>query len=95
LAACRIRGTRVALLRYVRHLLLEGRGLAPAVASVRAKVLQLHGTVDEEVPFSAAERLQTQLRDSRLVPIEGASHFLMFGAPERFASEVEAFLPTM
>ena len=95
IAAYRIRGTRGALLRYVRHSLLEARGLAPAVASVRAKVLQLHGTVDEEVPFSAAERLQTQLSDSRLVPIEGASHFLMFDAPERFASEVEAFLPIM
>ena len=93
-AAYRIRGTRVALLRYVRHSLFEARGLSPAVAAVRAKVLQLHGTLDEEVPFSAAERLQSQLRDSRLVPIEGAGHFLMLDAPERFASEVEAFLPT-
>jgi 2-hydroxymuconate-semialdehyde hydrolase len=76
LAAYRIRGTRVALLRYVRH------------------SLQLHGTVDKEVPFSAAERLQTQLRDSRLVPFEAASHFLMFDASDRFASEVETFLAT-
>jgi pimeloyl-ACP methyl ester carboxylesterase len=95
MAAYRIRGTRVALLRYVRHSLLEARALAPAVAAVRAKVLQLHGTVDEEVPFAAAERLQSQLRDSRLVPIEGAGHYLMLDAPERFASEIEAFLPTM
>lgn len=94
LAAYRIRGTRVALLRYVRHSLLEASGLSPAVAAVQAKVLQLHGTVDEEVPFPAAERLQTQLRDSRLVPFEGASHFLMFDASDRFASEVETFLAT-
>jgi len=94
IAAYRIRGTRVALLRYVRHSILEATGLSPAVAAVRAKVLQLHGTVDEEVPFSAAERLQKQLRYSRLVPIEGASHFLMFDVPERFTSEVEAFLST-
>ena len=67
--------------------------MSPAVEAVRAKVLQLHGTSDEEVPFSAAERLRAQLRDSRLVPIEGAGHFLMHDAPERFASEVEAFLP--
>lgn len=80
---------------YVRHSFLEAPGLSPAVAAVRAKVLQLHGTLDEEVPLSAAERLQSQLRDSRLVPIEGAGHFLMLHAPERFASEVEAFLPTM
>ena len=95
MAAYRIRGTRAALLRYVRHSLLEARRLSPAVAAVRAKVLQLHGTADDEVPFSAAERLQFQLRDSRLVPIEGAGHFLMHDAPERFASEVEAFLPTL
>jgi pimeloyl-ACP methyl ester carboxylesterase len=44
------------------------------------------------VPLGAPERLQTQLRDSRLVPIAGAGHFLMADAPERFASEVEAFL---
>ena len=95
IAAYRIRGTRVALLHYVRHSLFEARALSRAVAAVRAKVLQLHGTVDEEVSFSAAERLQSQLRDSRLVPIEGAGHFLMHDAPERLASEVEAFLPTM
>lgn len=94
IAAYRIRGTRVALLRYVRHSVLEAGGLSPAVAAVRAKVLQLHGTADEEVPFSAAQRLQTRLRDSRLVPIAGASHFLMFDVPERFTSEVEAFLST-
>ena len=93
IAAYRIRGTRDALLRYVRHSLFEARGMSPAVEAVRAKVLQLHGTSDEEVPFSAAERLRAQLRDSRLVPIEGAGHFLMHDAPERFASEVEAFLP--
>jgi pimeloyl-ACP methyl ester carboxylesterase len=92
-AAYRIRGTRVALLRYVRRSPLEARALSPAVAAVQAKVLQLHGTADEEVPFSAAKRLQTQLRDSHLVPIEGAGHFLMVDAPERFSSELEAFLP--
>jgi pimeloyl-ACP methyl ester carboxylesterase len=93
-AAYRIRGTRVALLRYVRHSLLDARELSPAVAAVRATVLQLHGTLDKEVPFSAAERLQAELRNARLVPIEGAGHFLMIDAPERFASELDAFLPT-
>jgi pimeloyl-ACP methyl ester carboxylesterase len=91
-AAYRIRGTRAALLRYVRHSIFEVRALSPAIAGVQAKVLQLHGTLDEEVPFSAAEELQSRLRDSRLVPIEGAGHFLMHDAPDRFASEVEAFL---
>jgi pimeloyl-ACP methyl ester carboxylesterase len=93
-AAYRIRGTRGALLGYVRHSPFEASGLRPAVEAVRAKVLQLHGTADEEVPFSAAERLHSRLHDSRLVAIEGAGHFLMHDAPERFVSEVEAFLPT-
>jgi pimeloyl-ACP methyl ester carboxylesterase len=43
IAAYRIRGTRVALLRYVRHSLLEARELSPAVAAVRAKVLRVGG----------------------------------------------------
>ena len=94
LAAYRIPGTRAALLHYVRHSIPEARELLPAVAAVRAPVLQLHGTADEEVSFSAAERLQTQLHDSRLVAIEGAGHYLMVDAPERFASEVETFLST-
>lgn len=92
IAAYRIPGTRAALLRYVRHSILEARNVLRAVRAVRARVLQLHGTADEEVPFSAAERLQSQLNDSRLVPIDGAGHFVMVDAPERFASEVETFL---
>jgi pimeloyl-ACP methyl ester carboxylesterase len=92
LAAYSIRGTRAALLRYVRRTPLEASALSPAIEAVRAKVLQLHGTRDEEVAFSAAERLHSQLHDSRLVPIEGAGHFLMHDAPERLATEVEEFL---
>ena len=92
IAAYRIPGTRAALLRYVRHSILESTRLLPAVRAVRAKVLQLHGTADAEVSFSAAERLHAQLRDSRLVPIDGAGHFVMVDAPERFSSEVETFL---
>ena len=92
LAAYRIRGTRAALLHYVRRSILDARNLAPAVAAVRARALQLHGTADEEVSLSAAERLRPQLRDSRLVPIAGAGHFVMVDAPERFASEVAGFL---
>jgi pimeloyl-ACP methyl ester carboxylesterase len=92
LAAYRIRGTRAALLRYVRHSILEAGDLRPAVGAVRARTLQLHGTADDEVPFSAAERLRLQLHDSRLVPIPGAGHFVMVDAPTTLASEVEAFL---
>lgn len=91
-AAYRIRGTREALLRYVRHSVFEAAHVLPAVDAVRAQVLQLHGTKDEKVPYSGAVRLQTRLHDSRLVPIEDAGHFVMIDAPERFASEVDAFL---
>jgi pimeloyl-ACP methyl ester carboxylesterase len=92
IAAYQIRGTRAALLRYVRHSIPEGRNIFVAVGAVRAKTLQLHGTADDEVPFSAAERLRSRMQDSRLVPIQGAGHFVMVDAPERFASEVETFL---
>lgn len=91
-AAYRIRGSRDALLRYVRHSPFEARSLYPALDSIRAEVLQLHGVSDEEVSFSAAERLHERLRGSRLVPIEEAGHFVMVDAPETFAAEVEAFL---
>jgi 2-hydroxymuconate-semialdehyde hydrolase len=92
IAAYAIPGTRAALLRYVRHSILEARQILPAVRAVRARVLQLHGTDDAEVSLAAAERLHAELRDSRLVSIDGAGHFVMVDAPERFSSEVEAFL---
>jgi pimeloyl-ACP methyl ester carboxylesterase len=92
IAAYRIPGTRAALLRYARRSILEGWKVLPAVGAVRAEVLQLHGTADEEVPFAAAERLEARLGRSRLVPIEGAGHFVMVDAPGRFAAEVGAFL---
>ena len=92
LAAHRIPGTRAALLRYVRHSIVEAGKLRPAVVAVQARVLQVHGTSDTEVVLSAAERLETQLRDSRLVAIEGAGHFVMVDAPEAFTAEIEAFL---
>jgi pimeloyl-ACP methyl ester carboxylesterase len=93
LAAYRIRGTRAALLRYARHSVFEAGELSPAVAGIRAQVLQLHGSADEEVPLAAAQRLHTELRDARLVVIDGAGHFLMADAPDRFVSELDAFLP--
>ena len=92
-AAYRIRGTREALLAYVRHSVFDAPSLLRAVEAVQAKVLQLQGTEDEEVSYSAAVRLQARLRDSHLVPIEGAGHFVMTDAPERFVSEVDAFVP--
>jgi pimeloyl-ACP methyl ester carboxylesterase len=91
-AAYRIRGSRQALLRYVRRSVFEAGTVLPAVDAVGVPVLQLHGTEDEEVPYSAAVRLRARLRDSRLVPIEGAGHFAMIDAPERLVSEVQAFL---
>lgn len=92
-AAYRIRGSRAALLRYVRRSILEARALAPAVAAVRAPVLQLHGTADDEVAFAKAERLARELHDTRLVAFEGAGHFVMNDEPERLAREIDAFLP--
>ena len=92
IAAYRIRGTRDALIRYVRHSPFEARKFFAAIESVHVPVLQLHGVNDTEVLIAAAERLHDRLQSSRLVPVQGAGHFVMVDAPNMFTTYVESFL---
>ena len=90
-AAFRRRGTRSALLAYVRH----GRDtprLASAYRRIRAPTLVVHGTADDVVPWAAVRRSVTAIDGVTVLPIDGARHWLLRDAPDRVLGAVGAFL---
>jgi pimeloyl-ACP methyl ester carboxylesterase len=88
-----IRGTRAALLTYVRRqYTLEGiRLLTSTYEEIETPVLQVHGTLDASIPIAAARRISPRLPDTRFVAIEGASHDVHIDAPEALVDAIEKF----
>ena len=93
-AAYRIRGTRAALLVYIRRqYTVDGfRLLFRTYEDIEIPVLQIHGTNDESISIEAGRRITPRLRDSRFVAVEGASHDVHIDAPDRLVTEIESFL---
>jgi pimeloyl-ACP methyl ester carboxylesterase len=87
----RIRGTRSALLRYIREPSKRAE-LAAAYEKIAARTLVLHGTADEFSPYASMERATPAIRSVRVVPLPDGGHFPLRDAPERFVREVDAFL---
>jgi pimeloyl-ACP methyl ester carboxylesterase len=96
-AAFRIRGTRAALLTFVRRqYTIDGRRLLRGTyEEIRAPVLQVHGGADASIPVAAARRLTGRLARGRLVVVDGAPHDLHVAAPERLAGEIAAFVASL
>jgi len=93
-AAYRIRGTRAALLTFLRRqYTIDGlRLLLGTYEDIEVPVLQVHGANDESIPVEAGRRITPRLRDTRFVVIEGASHDVHIDAPDRLAAQIESFL---
>jgi pimeloyl-ACP methyl ester carboxylesterase len=86
-----IRGTRAALLRYLRH----GRDpeqLALSYRSVGAPTLIVHGTADDVVPYKALRRSVTAIEGALVLPLEGAGHWIVRDAPDRLLAALGNFL---
>ena len=96
-AAYRIRGTRAALLTFIRRqYTIDGvRLLAGTYEDIEIPVLQIHGTLDESIPIDAARNLTSRLDDARFVAVDGSSHDVHIDAPGRLAEEVAAFVATL
>jgi haloalkane dehalogenase len=62
------------------------------LADLGVPVLLLWGESDEFAPVAGAHRFQRELRDTELMVIEGAGHFVWEDAPERCAEAVTGFL---
>jgi pimeloyl-ACP methyl ester carboxylesterase len=93
-AAYRIRGTRAALLTFIRRqYTIDGlRLLAGTYEDIQAPVLQVHGALDSSIPIDAARRLTRRVRDSRFVAVEGVNHDVHIAAPDRLTREIDAFV---
>lgn len=64
-----------------------------AALGVPAKIIW--GEDDPFAPVAGAHRLQGELPGSELVVIDGAGHFVVEDAPERYGAELAAFLHTV
>jgi pimeloyl-ACP methyl ester carboxylesterase len=87
----RIRGTRDAMLRYVRD---PGKmaALAAAYPAIAAPTLVLHGSVDPFVSYASMERAVPAIRHARVVPLAGGGHFPFRDDADAFVRETEVFL---
>ncbi|MBW2291173.1 MAG: alpha/beta hydrolase [Deltaproteobacteria bacterium] len=92
-AAYEIRGTREALLTYIRRqYTIDGvRLLFGTYEDITRPVLQVHGSRDSSIPIAAARGLTTRLRDARFVVLEGAGHDVHIDAPDELVAAIEAF----
>lgn len=96
-AAYRIRGTRAALLTFIRRqYTIDGfRLLGGTYEDIEIPVLQIHGTLDESIPIDAARALTRRLVDARFVAVDGSSHDVHIDAPDLFAEVVDTFVATL
>jgi pimeloyl-ACP methyl ester carboxylesterase len=85
------RGTRDALLTYLRH----GRDVPRLVASYRtieAPTLIVAGTADDTVPFAALRRWAPAIHDALLLPLDATGHWVMRDQPKRLVSAIDEFV---
>lgn len=89
-----IRGTRAALLTYIRRMYtIDGLRLALATyEDIRRPVLQVHGTRDASIPIAAARKLSPRLEDTRFLPVDGVGHDVHIEAPEILIEAIERFV---
>jgi pimeloyl-ACP methyl ester carboxylesterase len=92
-AAYAIRGTRAALLTFLRRqYTIDGLRLVTGTyEDIRRPVLQVHGTEDASIPVAAARQLSQRIRDSHFLPIVGVGHDVHVEAPTQLADAIEAF----
>ena len=64
----------------------------PRLGEIRCPTLVLAGAADTAVPMHHGRQLHEGIAHSRLVAIDGANHAMIWTDPDRFASEVDAFL---
>ena len=89
-AWARIRGTRRAMLRYVRDP-AKLEQLRTAYPAITTPTLVLHGSNDQFVRYAAMQRAAPGIRGAQIVTLSG-DHFPFRDDPAAFVREIEAFL---
>lgn len=92
-AAYQVKGTRAAVLAYIRRqLTVDGLRLVRGTfEAVKVPVLHISGSRDINIAPSIARDLAKRTHGT-FVSIEGATHMVQIDAPGRLAEEVEKFL---
>jgi pimeloyl-ACP methyl ester carboxylesterase len=92
-AAYQVKGTRAAVLTYMRRqLTIDGLRLVRGTfEDIQVPVLHISGSRDINIAPSIARALAKRTRGT-FVSIEGATHMVQIDAPGRLAEEVERFL---
>ena len=92
-AAFRIRGTRAALLMYIRRqMTIDGLRLLRGVfEDVRAPVLHVSGSDDRNIPPRSAQELVLRTGGG-FVLIQGATHMVHTDKPAELVATIESFL---
>jgi pimeloyl-ACP methyl ester carboxylesterase len=89
--AFRIRGTRRALLRWVRQG-YDRDALADTYRRIAVPTLVIAGRGDDIVPWPAVERTATGIDGALVLPLDGSGHWLLRDAPERVVEAMRQFL---
>jgi pimeloyl-ACP methyl ester carboxylesterase len=93
-AAFKVRGTRAALLMYIRRQMTID-GLSALVRRdfqrIRAPILHISGSEDRNISVEAARRL-TLMTHGELIIIPGATHMVHCEKPAELVAEIERFL---
>jgi 2-hydroxymuconate-semialdehyde hydrolase len=89
----RVRGTRDALLTFIRRqFTIDGLQLVfGTYEAIRVPVLQVHGTEDASIPIEAARSLSRRIPNVRFVEI-AAGHSIFVERPTELAEEVRRFV---
>ena len=66
--------------------------LDPLLPDINHEILLLWGETDEATPLYQAKRMESGLKNSALVVIDGAGHYAFLDKPKRFLSITKAFL---
>jgi pimeloyl-ACP methyl ester carboxylesterase len=93
-AAYAIRGTRAALLTFLRRqYTIDGlRLVTRTYEDIRRPVLQVHGTEDASIPIAAARQLTPRLHDARFLAVAGVGHDVHIEAGDQLAEAIETFV---
>ena len=71
---------------------LHGDPIASRLGEIEAPALVLHGTADEQVPFTEGRRLHAGMRNASLVSFENGGHGIMTSHAVAFRQAIIDFL---
>lgn len=93
-AAYAIRGTRAALLTFLRRqYTIDGfRLVTGTYETLERPVLQIHGTEDASISISAARDLGERIEDGRFLTLSGIGHDVHIEAPAELADAIRVFI---